>query len=109
MAVAVEMNFKGATLDQYDQVIQKMGLTPGGATPPGAISHWAAKTDEGLRVVDVWETKEAYDQFAAERIGPYLERGWHHRSARDARLRGPQLSDEEVAADCQAAAAWQGA
>jgi hypothetical protein len=71
MAVAVEMNFKGATLDQYDQVIQKMGLTPGGATPPGAISHWAAKTDEGLRVVDVWETQEAYDQFAAEQIGPY--------------------------------------
>jgi hypothetical protein len=71
MAVAVEMSFKGATLDQYDQVIQKMGLTPGGATPPGAISHWVAKTDDGLRVVDVWETKEAYDQFAAEQIGPY--------------------------------------
>jgi hypothetical protein len=71
MAVAVEMSFKGATLDQYDQVIQKMGLTPGGATPPGAISHWVAKTDQGLRVVDVWETKEAYDQFASEQIGPY--------------------------------------
>ena len=71
MAVAVEMNFAGATLDQYDQIIQKMGLTPGGATPPGAISHWVAQTDEGLRVVDVWETQEAYDQFAAEQIGPY--------------------------------------
>jgi hypothetical protein len=71
MAVAVEMNFKGATLDQYDQIMQKMGLTPGGATPPGAISHWAAQTDEGLRVVDVWESQEAYDQFAAEQIGPY--------------------------------------
>jgi hypothetical protein len=47
MAVAVEMNFKGATLDQYDQVIQKMGLTPGGATAPGAISHWVAQTDDG--------------------------------------------------------------
>lgn len=71
MAVAVEMNFKGATLDQYDQVIEKMGLTPGGATPPKAISHWAAQTDEGLRVVDVWESQEAYDQFAAEQIGPF--------------------------------------
>ena len=46
-------------------------LPAGGATPPGAISHWAAETDEGLRVVDVWETKEAYEQFAAEKIGPY--------------------------------------
>ena len=71
MPVAVEMNFKGATLDQYDQIIQKMGLTPGGATPPAAISHWVAQTDEGIRVVDVWETQEAYDQFAAEQIGPY--------------------------------------
>jgi hypothetical protein len=62
MAVAVEMTFKGATLDQYDQVIQKMGLTRGGPTPPGAISHWVAKTDDGVRIVD---------QFAAEQIGPY--------------------------------------
>ena len=30
-----------------------------------------AQTDEGFRVVDVWETQEAYDQFAAEQIGPY--------------------------------------
>ena len=73
MAVAVEMNFRGATLDQYDQVIEKMGLTPGGATPPGAISHWVAKTDDGLRVVDVWETREAYDRFAEEQIGPYSQ------------------------------------
>ena len=71
MAVAVEMNFKGATLDQYDQIREKMGLTPGGATPPGAISHWVAEMDAGFRAVDVWETQEAYDQFAAEQIGPY--------------------------------------
>jgi hypothetical protein len=73
MPVAVEMNFSGATVDQYDQIIEKMGLTPGGSTPPGAISHWAAKTDDGLRVVDVWETREAYDRFAQEKIGPYSQ------------------------------------
>ena len=71
MAIAVEMNFKGATLDQYDQIREKMGLTPGGATPPGAISHWVAATDDGFRAVDVWESQEAYDQFASEQIGPY--------------------------------------
>src|SRR5205085_5577620 len=71
MAVAVEMNFRGATLDQYDQVIEKMGLTPGGSVPPGAISHWVAKTDDGIRVVDVWETREVFDRFAKEQIGPY--------------------------------------
>ena len=71
MPVAVEMNFSGMTLDQYDQVLQKMGLTPGGSTPPGAISHWVAETDDGIRVVDVWETREQFDRFAQERIGPY--------------------------------------
>jgi hypothetical protein len=71
MPVAVEMNFRGATLDQYDQVLEKMGLTPGGSTPPGAISHWAAKTDDGIRVVDVWETRDAFDRFAEDQIGPY--------------------------------------
>jgi hypothetical protein len=71
MAIAVELNFKGATLDQYDQILQKTGLTPGGATPPGAICHWVAATDDGMRVVDVWETQEAYDQYTAEVIFPY--------------------------------------
>ena len=70
MAVAIEMNFKGATIDQYDQVIDKMGLT-GGSTPPGAISHWVTKTDDGFRVVDVWETKDGFDRFAADQIRPY--------------------------------------
>jgi hypothetical protein len=73
MAVAIEMNFKGATLAQYDQVLDLMGLTPGGPIPPGAIFHWAAETADGLRVVDVWESREAYDKFAAEQIGPYSQ------------------------------------
>jgi hypothetical protein len=73
MPVAVEMSFSGATLAQYDQVIEKMGLTPGGSAPPGAISHWVAKTDDGIRVVDVWETREQYERFAQEQIGPYSQ------------------------------------
>ena len=71
MAVAIEMSFKGATLEQYDQVIELMGLTPGNPAPPGAIFHWVAKTDDGIRVVDVWETREAFDRFAEEQIGPH--------------------------------------
>ena len=71
MAVAVDMSFRGATLDQYDQVIQKMGLRQGGEMPPGGISHFVTKTDDGMRVVDVWESKEAFERFAQEQIGPY--------------------------------------
>lgn len=71
MAVAIQMDFEDATLEQYDGVVERMGLTPGGRAPAGAISHFAAATDDGLRVVDVWETREAYEKFAREQIGPY--------------------------------------
>ena len=73
MPVAVVMDFKDATSDQYDQVIVKMGLTPGGAGPPGALFHWVTTTDDGMRVVDVWETREQFERFAGEQIGPYSE------------------------------------
>jgi hypothetical protein len=64
MAVAVVMDFEGATLDQYDQVVAKMGLSAGGAGPPGALFHWVTETDGGVRVTDVWETREQFDRFA---------------------------------------------
>ncbi len=74
MAVAIEMNFKGGTLEQYDEVLKLMGLDdPNAPAPDGAIFHWAAATDDGLRVVDVWETREQFDQFAQEKIGPYSQ------------------------------------
>ena len=97
MAVAIEMNFKGATIDQYDQVIEKMGLT-GGSTPPGAISHWVAKTDEGIRVVDVWETRDVFDRFAADQMWSLHPRSRHRRRAGDAHLRRPQSPDTELSA-----------
>lgn len=71
MAVAIEMEFDGATLDQYDRVIELMNLEPGGAPPPGALFHWVTATDGGIKVVDVWESREAFDRFAEEQIGPH--------------------------------------
>ncbi|HJZ61016.1 MAG TPA: hypothetical protein VKD47_02550 [Miltoncostaeaceae bacterium] len=70
MAVAVELTFPGATLEQYDQVIKGMGLRQGGPMPDGGISHFVAKTDGGFRVVDIWESKEQFERFAQEQIGP---------------------------------------
>ena len=70
MAVAIVMDFKGATLDQYDQVIEKMGFTPRGKGAPASYGHWVTKTADGIRVTDVWETREHFEQFAAEQIGP---------------------------------------
>jgi hypothetical protein len=71
MAVAIEMNFKGATLEQYDEVLKLMGLDGGQQAPPGGLFHWVSETDDGLHIVDVWESREVFDKFAQEQIGPY--------------------------------------
>jgi hypothetical protein len=71
MAVGVVLEFDGgATLDQYDEVVKLMGLEPGGNTPPGALFHWVTKTGGGVRVTDVWKSREEFDKFAEEKIGP---------------------------------------
>ena len=73
MAVAIQFDFPGATLEQYDQVIQKMGFEPGGQGGPGGLFHWVMKTDDGLRVTDVWQSAEAFQAFADEKIGPITQ------------------------------------
>jgi hypothetical protein len=74
MAVGVVMDFDDATLEQYDQVMEKMQLASSGSEmPAGGLFHWVTKTDTGLRVTDVWENREEFDRFAAEQIGPFTQ------------------------------------
>jgi hypothetical protein len=70
MAVGVVMNFPDATLEQYDQVLSKTRETPAGAAPPGGLFHWAAKNNGGLLIIDVWQTKEQFDSFLEDTLGP---------------------------------------
>ena len=63
MAVGVQIDVKGATLDQYDQAIERLGLLRGGPSVPQELFHWVTKTDEGYRVVDVWESRQDFEQF----------------------------------------------
>jgi hypothetical protein len=74
MAVAFKLRFTGATIEQYDEVIELMGFTGGTADADGAIFHWVAKTDDGLLVVDVWESDEQFERFSEEQIVPYTHR-----------------------------------
>jgi hypothetical protein len=70
MAVAIDIEFKGATIEQYDQSVERMGFTPGGKHRPGCLFHWVTKTDDGFRVVDVWEAREQFDRFVDEEVAP---------------------------------------
>jgi hypothetical protein len=70
MAVAVILEFDGASLDQYEQVIEKMGFEHEGTGGPGGLFHWVTKTDNGIRVTDVWATREDFEKFSEEKIVP---------------------------------------
>jgi hypothetical protein len=70
MPVAVETTFEGGTLEQYDAVCGKLGYEPGGAGHPDGLFHFAVETPDGLRIVDVWESAEAFQNFAETMLGP---------------------------------------
>ena len=53
MVVAVIQEFVGPTVQQYDQVLAKMGLRAGAAGPPGQLFHWVAATDKELLITDL--------------------------------------------------------
>jgi hypothetical protein len=69
MAIAAEVLYPGATTEQYDAAVRGLGLTVGGEHP-GALFHWAAQTDAGVKVVDVWASKEEMEQFIQGRVVP---------------------------------------
>ena len=73
MAIAVQLDFSGGTTEQYDEVIQKMGFSPGGSGAAGGLFHWVTRTSGGIRVTDVWESKEQFEKFSQEKIAPITQ------------------------------------
>jgi hypothetical protein len=70
MTVAVQLDLKDATLEQYDEGLEGAGLLPGGPSPPGQLFHFVVKVDDGIRIIDVWESRDAYERFATSSIIP---------------------------------------
>lgn len=73
MPIGVLIEIPGCSAEQYDQVVNAIGLAPPRPIlPRGLRSHVGGPTPEGWRVFDVWETREDYEQFAREHVGPAL-------------------------------------
>ena len=62
MALALLFSPKSMTAAQYDDVIRKLAAAGAGA-PRGRLSHLAFGSGSGLRVLDVWESQEAFEAF----------------------------------------------
>jgi hypothetical protein len=58
----------GAGTDVYDQMVGDIPAHAEDNHP--SVSHVVAVTDDGLMVVDIWESPEAFGRFADEQIGP---------------------------------------
>jgi hypothetical protein len=72
MAVGVQLEFRGSTLEQYDLAAESLGLLPGGPAARDQLFHWVTKTDDGIRCIDVWESQEAFEEFWEARVRPVL-------------------------------------
>ena len=64
---------------QYDvpadkEFYRRVAAEIGDEHPKGVVAHVVVKCDGGLRHIGVWESKEDWERFRAERVTPALER-----------------------------------
>jgi hypothetical protein len=75
MAVGMLLAAPEFTRQVYDDITEKMfGHSPMRAdeTPEGLIMHSAGQSDQGYYAYDVWESREAFESFMKERLGPAM-------------------------------------
>jgi quinol monooxygenase YgiN len=57
-----------STWEQYERITASL-VEP---APIGLILHVAGPTDEGFRIINVWESEEAWQHFQTERLAPAI-------------------------------------
>jgi hypothetical protein len=69
LAVIMEMEMQ-VTPDQYDAV--DAALDPVGNPPDGMIAHSARFDGDTLKILDIWESEQAFENFVESRLGPTI-------------------------------------
>jgi len=70
MAVAMMVDNPGGSREVYEEIRAHLGLEK----PAGGIFHVAGPSPTGgWRVIEVWESEEAAEEFLRERFMPALE------------------------------------
>jgi hypothetical protein len=70
MAVGLWISFADGTREQYDAVNAEMGVEEN--PPEGLVFHAAGSMEGGWSVIDFWESRELFDRFQQERLGPAI-------------------------------------
>jgi hypothetical protein len=63
------VNDVAASWERYERVAQAFE----GPAPQGLVIHAAGPTDDGFRIIAVWESEDAWERFRADRLGPDVE------------------------------------
>ncbi len=56
--------------EQYDKLDEELGTH----NPEGLIVHAAGESGSGIRIIDVWESKQQFELFQSERLGPAMRK-----------------------------------
>ena len=62
MAIVMRMEAPGATVEQYEALNEVIGVDDDNP-PDGLVIHVAGVTDDGMVVIDVWESEEKLNAF----------------------------------------------
>ena len=68
MPIAHIIEMPGAGVPEYEQAFAL--IHPNGAWPDGQLNHIAGPTPEGFRVIDVWNSREAFERFERDVLTP---------------------------------------
>lgn len=66
--VAMVLEWPGETQEQYEQLVKVLALDEN--PPDGGIFHVCGPIPGGWRVLEVWESEEAFWRFFNERLKP---------------------------------------
>jgi hypothetical protein len=72
MPTVMVMHWAEATKDQYDAARKQVNWE--GNVPAGAKYHVCWFADDGLHVLDVWNSAEEFQRFMEQRLQPAIQR-----------------------------------
>jgi hypothetical protein len=70
--IMMTMQWDGLTVEEYERVRKDVNWE--GNAPAGGLFHAASFAPDGLRVTDLWESAESFNQFVEKRLMPGVQR-----------------------------------
>ena len=71
--VAVVMDFVGAALPQFDDLLELQRSGPHRSRRVGSLFQWSRATPDGVRVTEVWQSADHFEVFLHQEIRSRLD------------------------------------